>query len=90
VPVLFRWPGHPFEVWVSSRCPWHWLSVVVQLREAGVTDLATQIDPVIGGWYLEGYNGTWGEKESGRFHYVTDPEPLGATSLLGRSTGGLE
>lgn len=93
VPVLLPWKAWPFEVLVSTRCPWHWLSVTVQLDEApgsaeALTDL---IDPVIGGWYLSGFNGEFGEKERGRFHYVTDPDPLGDRALsyvvdLGRAS----
>ncbi|MEN0064424.1 MAG: tetratricopeptide repeat protein [Myxococcota bacterium] len=78
-PVPLRWETeHGFEVWVSTRCPWHWLPIAVQF--ATETDPKARIeavDAVIGPWYLAGYNGDFGEATSGRFHYVTDPEPLG-------------
>ena len=78
-------------MWVSSRCPWHWLGVVVQFRErTSEVDRIACIDEVIGAWYLAGYNGEFGDEGSGRFHYVTDPEPIGTRSVayivdLGRS-----
>lgn len=90
VPVLLPWAGHPFEVWVSSRCPWHWLGLVVQLADAGDADPVPPVDEAIGGWYLAGYNGEFGEGDRGRFHYVTDPERTGRSAVaytvdLGRS-----
>ena len=75
VPVLFAWAGHPFEVWVCTRCPWHWLTITIQLQTA--EDVVDTVDEIIGEWYLSGYNGDFGDADSGRFHYVTDPEPLG-------------
>lgn len=91
VPVLLPWAGHPFEVLVSSRCPWHWLTVVIQLAtpspsSGGPTPIPpderlARLDETIGAWYLDGYNGTFGEADTGRFHYITDPEPLGASAL---------
>lgn len=79
VPILIPWEeAAPFEVWVSSRCPWHWLSIVVQFRDGAPPEARTGwIDELIGGWYLAGYNGEFGEQESGRFHYITDPDPVG-------------
>ena len=78
VPVVFGWPGHAFDVRVCSRCPWHWLDILVQFVQPGRADeLVNRIDPTIGDWYLAGFNGDFGEKDSGRFHYVTDPEVLG-------------
>lgn len=92
VPVVLPWEGYPFEVWVSSRCPWHWLSIVIQLRDPMHSSaLIERIDDTIGGWYLSGYNGEYGSGEQGRFHYITDPDPVGDRSLaytvdLGRSS----
>ncbi len=79
IPLLFPWPGQPFDVWVCSQAPWHWLNVMVQFRSPAESDdaLIERIDERIGGWYLEGYNGTWGSAESGRFHYATDPSVVG-------------
>jgi hypothetical protein len=91
VPVVLPWRGYPFEVGVSTRCPWHWLSIAVQLAEPRPpSDRIEALDGVFGGWYLAGYNGEFGEADGGRFHYVTDPEPIGDAGLaytvdLGRS-----
>jgi tetratricopeptide (TPR) repeat protein len=89
VPVMLPWEGHAFDVWVCTRCPWHWLQVIVQLRdpEAGLEAL----DETIGSWYLAGYNGDFGDAKQGRFHYATDAEDAGhggaAWSFdLGRTT----
>ena len=78
VPVVFPWPGQAFDVRVCSRCPWHWLDIFVQFTQPGTAEqLINRIDPTIGDWYLAGFNGDFGEKDSGRFHYVTDPEVIG-------------
>lgn len=75
-PVVLRWNNDqwPFEVWVSSRCPWHWLGITVEFADAG--EVVTAIDEVIGPWYLAGFNGDFGTADAGRFHYVTDPEQI--------------
>ena len=79
VPILLPWPDQAFSTWVCSQCPWHWLTVVVQFAHPAETDeaLFDRLDERIGAWYLEGYNGTWGDRDSGRFHYATDPERVG-------------
>lgn len=83
LPLLFPWPDQPFDVWVCSQCPWHWLSVLVQFREGADSEeaLFDRIDERIGSWYLDGYNGTWGDAESGRFHYATDPARVGSRGV---------
>ncbi|MEZ4241410.1 MAG: tetratricopeptide repeat protein [Myxococcota bacterium] len=81
VPIVMPWAGFPFEVGVSTRCPWHWLSLVVQLQGRADAAALAAVDEVIGAWYLDGYNGTFGDQSSGRFHYVTDPEPVGSTAV---------
>lgn len=75
VPIAFPWKGHSFPVWVSSQCPWHWLELKVQFEEPAETPeaLVERLDPTIGDWYLSGYNGDFGEREEGRFHYISDP-----------------
>lgn len=89
-PVVFPWGGFDFEVGVSSICPWHWLTLLIELSER--TDEALDaLDAVIGDWYLAGYNGEFGEAETGRFHYITDPDPTGERSVaynldLGRAS----
>lgn len=76
VPVVLPWRREPFEVLVSTQCPWHWLPVIVQLARPA-PDLVARVDAVLGPWYLRGYNGDFGEADRGRFHYVSDPEPVG-------------
>jgi tetratricopeptide (TPR) repeat protein len=82
VPILLPWAGFPFEVWVSTRCPWHWVSIVLQLREplpeAARVD---KVDEAMGSWYLAGWNGEFGEGDQGRFHYITDPDPVGSSAV---------
>lgn len=93
MPILLPWKGWSFDVWVCTRCPWHWLTVMVQFRAPADTPeaLVERIDPTVGSWYLAGYNGEFGDKESGRFHYVTDPEISGDRAVsyvfdLGRAS----
>jgi hypothetical protein len=82
VPVTLLSKGHPFPVWVSTRAPWHWLPVVVQFREPGTSqELIDRVEPALGSWYLAGFNGEFGDKETGRFHYVTDPDTQGSRSV---------
>lgn len=79
-PILFPWQaGFGFDVFVCSRSPWHWLTITVQFAVPAATETAliAQVDETIGDWYLAGWNGEFGEKESGRFHYITDPEVVG-------------
>jgi hypothetical protein len=82
VPVTLPTRGHPFEVWVSTRSPWHWLSIVVQFRDAApFAERVSWLEPMIGSWYLSGFNGEFGDKETGRFHYVTDPDEVGGRGV---------
>ena len=77
-PIVFPWNDYPFSVGVSTRCPWHWLSITVVFEERGSPEeLIERIDELIGGWYLSGYNGEFGDSDKGRFHYIGDPEVLG-------------
>jgi len=91
VPILLPWAGHAFEVHVCSQCPWHWLNITVQFEDSGPPDaIVDRLDELIGDWYLAGYNGEFGSKDAGRFHYITDPDPLGERAVsyvvdLGRS-----
>jgi tetratricopeptide (TPR) repeat protein len=92
VPVMMPWKGWGFDVWVCSRCPWHWLGVIVQFREAAPDEtLIGWVDDTIGQWYLAGFNGDFGEKDRGCFHYIGDPEILGDRAVgyavdLGRAS----
>jgi tetratricopeptide (TPR) repeat protein len=85
VPVLLPWKGEtPFDLWVCSRCPWHWLTVTVQFQQAADTDeaLIERVDGAIGQWYLAGYEGEFGDAERGRFHYITDPDRMGDRAVV--------
>jgi thioredoxin-like negative regulator of GroEL len=90
-PVMLPWRGWPFEVWVSSQCPWHWLTITLQFQAASTPEQrAEAVDGLIGEWYLSGYNGDFGESNRGRFHYITDPMEVGDRGIsyvvdLGRS-----
>jgi tetratricopeptide (TPR) repeat protein len=92
IAVMLPWKGLAFPTWVCSRCPWHWLPITVQFEAADAADaLIDAVDPVIGDWYLAGFNGEFGDRDSGRFHYVTDPEVVGDRAVsytvdLGRAS----
>lgn len=76
--IVVPWNDWPFRVGVCTRCPWHWLQIIVQFDARGEADaLVDRVDELMGGWYLAGYNGEFGETDSGRFHYISDPEVLG-------------
>jgi len=91
VSIAFPWKSRDYPIWISSRCPWHWLTVLVQFEASDTENaLINRLDPTIGEWYLAGFNGDFGERDSGRFHYITDPEVLGNNAVsytidLGRS-----
>jgi len=92
IAATIPWGDWPFEVWVSSRCPWHWLGVVIQFAEPRPEQERDDLtDEIVGSWYLDGYNGTFGEADQGRFHYATHPELIGDRAIswhfdLGRAT----
>lgn len=82
IPATLPWRGWPFEVWVSSRCPWHWLTITVQLVEPRPeVQRDALLDEIFGSWYLDGYNGRFGESDMGRFHYATNPEFIGERAI---------
>lgn len=82
LPVMLPWRDFPFEVWVCSRSPWHWLPITVQFAAADAPErLDADLDATFGEWYLAGFNGEFGERDSGRFHYVTDPELVGDRAI---------
>ena len=83
-PVMLPWNGGwPFETWVCTRCPWHWLGIIIQLQESAESDeaLVERVDPLVGEWYLQGFNGDFGSKERGYFHYIGDPEVMGERAV---------
>ncbi|MFT6143777.1 MAG: tetratricopeptide (TPR) repeat protein [Myxococcota bacterium] len=73
--ILFPWEDPPFDTWVCSRCPWHWLPIIIQMQPSD--GAAEALDDAIGSWYLAGYNGDFGDADSGRFHYIGDLEDVG-------------
>jgi len=81
-PIMLPWRGWPYEVWVCTQCPWHWLQITIQFETN--SDAETRIgliDELIGDWYTMGYEGQFGEAGHGRFHYITDPEPVGTSAV---------
>ena len=81
--VLIDWPENdtPFSLWVSSQCPWDQLSVQVRFQDPK-TDIMEVLDPIIGDWFLAGYDGSFGETTRGRFHYISDPELIGTGAVV--------
>ena len=78
IAILFPHRGESFETWISSRCPWHWLTMTVQFARADAPEaIDGDIDPVIGDWYLSGFTGEFGDQDAGRFHFIGDPELIG-------------
>jgi len=69
--VLFPWSGHPFELFVSSQCPWDHLPVQIMLDSGDPLEL---VDPVIGEWYTAGFEGRFGSAKHGRFHFISPPD----------------
>lgn len=74
LPVMLPWEERPFETWVCTQCPWHWMTITIEFVDAA--DPIGTVDPIIGDWYLAGFNGEFGDRDSGRFHYITDPDPV--------------
>lgn len=75
VPVPLRAPDdHPFELWISTRCPWHALPLSVQLDDA---DRVTVVEAALEPWYRAGYGGAFGSAARGRFHHVAGPMAIG-------------
>jgi tetratricopeptide (TPR) repeat protein len=82
VPLVVPWRGWPFAVGVGTQCPWHQLSVIIDLQDPLSEEERAQLaDDLIGPWYLDGYNGAFGTATGGRFHFVSDPEPLGPSGF---------
>lgn len=83
LPILFPWKADvSFEVWVCSQVPWHWLAFTVEFEDGDAIEVkAEALDATIGDWYLAGFNGDFGTQDSGRFHYITDPEPASSCGI---------
>lgn len=70
-PVLFAWRELAFDLRISTQAPWDQLPVHVLFEQAGNLDA---LDAVMGDWYWAGWEGAFGSKDAGRFHYISDPE----------------
>lgn len=71
-PVLLPWSTPmPFDVRVSTICPWNDLPIQVALV-AG--DPHARVDPVVGAWYAAGFEGAFGSGGRGFFHQISEPE----------------
>lgn len=72
-PVVARYPDRdwPFGVWVSSQVPWNDLSIQVRFADPE-TDGVAAIDPIVGDWYTDGFDGRYGTAQHGRFHEISD------------------
>lgn len=79
IPVLFPWRDQGLDLYVCTRCPWHWLPIVIEIEN--VDRYGAAVDDAIGAWYLAGYNGDFGDAEAGRFHYISDPEVIGERAV---------
>ncbi len=77
--VLFPWPDLPFEVFVSSQCPWDHLPVQILLEGGDAMEI---VDPVVGAWYQAGFEGAFGSAKAGRFHFVSPPDPRSDSGLV--------
>jgi hypothetical protein len=81
IPVVLPWPGAPFDLRVSTQAPWDELPVQVLLEDG---DPLERVDPVVGAWYADGFEGRFGEADRGRFHYVGDLERTRAHGAVWR------
>jgi len=78
-PVVSDWPGQPIPTWVSSQCPWDQLPITIRFEQG---DPVAQADPTVGDWYTAGFEGTFGTTDRGRFHYISDLQPVQAHTVL--------
>ncbi len=69
-PVTIPWRERAFDLRISSQAPWDQLPV--QILFAGRAP--EEVDALIGDWYFAGWDGAWGSRDGGRFHYISDPE----------------
>jgi hypothetical protein len=77
--VLFPWPQLPFELMVSSQSPWDHLPLQILLEDGAPLEL---VDPVVGRWYREGFDGAFGPPQGGRFHFISPPEQRSERGLV--------
>ncbi len=81
LPVVFTWERAPLRIEVSTQCPWHWLPIAVVFERPDPAAFDA-LDELFGDWYLAGYNGEFGEREGGRFHFISDPDLLGERTVI--------
>ncbi|MCB9742175.1 MAG: tetratricopeptide repeat protein [Alphaproteobacteria bacterium] len=62
--------GLPYTLRVSSQAPWDQLPIQVRFAAPGG---AEALDELMGAWYSSGFEGRFGSKDGGRFHYISDP-----------------
>jgi Flp pilus assembly protein TadD len=90
VATLLPWRDQAVPAWVSSRCPWHWMPITfVSRRPERAAVRVAAAETLWAPWYLQGFNGAFGSREEGRFHYTSDPEPVGETGVAFRVDLGL-
>jgi Flp pilus assembly protein TadD len=70
-PVLFTWRERAFDLRVSTQAPWDQLPIHILFDTPGHVDA---LDGLIGDWYTQGWDGAFGSRDGGRFHYISDPE----------------
>ncbi len=66
----FEIPSESFSVAISSQCPWDQLPIQIQFASG---DAIEQADETIGAWYTDGFDGAFGTKTGGRFHFISYP-----------------
>lgn len=69
-PVTFDAEGRAYRLRYSSQSPWDQLPIQV-LLEKPVAE--AEVEPILAAWYQAGFDGRFGTKEAGRFHYISDP-----------------
>ena len=71
--IQIPWRDLGFDLRVSSQAPWDQMPIQVRFRTGGAAAV-NAFDQLMGDWYMGGFNGTYGRQDSGRFHYISDPE----------------
>ncbi len=69
-PVTFDAEGRAYRLRYSSQAPWDQLPIQVLLEKPKAVE---EVEPILAAWYQAGFDGRFGTKEAGRFHYISDP-----------------
>ncbi len=77
--ICYPWADLPFELFVSTQAPWDHLPVQIMLEQGDPLEL---VDPLVGRWYRQGYDGQFGTDKGGRFHFVSPPERRGPAGVV--------